>query len=204
MINIELNYSDWKAKVDTDLLSHFSYKEIGTYKLIAIDGPMVYLHELDQDNDLDYEENYLINANKKAGNYYSREPFATKVLKNGTKLFRRKHGKKETIQANTSKDIIFINPYNSAKVNKLEIIDANALDRIDLQVLDTPSGTISTIPNYMLNQFGFDVVVADLIYSDKSDYDADLIKDMQVKITYHNDSNIDKEVGFNIIFHEVV
>ena len=67
-----------------------------------------------------------------------------------------------------------------------------------------PTGTFSTVPNYMLNQFGFNVVVSELLYSDKSDYDADLIKDMKVKLVYKNDTNASKEVGVNITFHEVV
>lgn len=136
--------------------------------------------------------------------YYQREPFASKKLSSGKSLFRRKHGKKETIISGEEKDIIFDVPYGNCKINKLEVIDANALDRIDLMVLDTPTGSISSVPNYMLNQFGFDVIVSDLLYSDKSDYDADLIKDMQIKIVYKNDGDQDKTVGFNIIFHEVI
>lgn len=204
MIEIDLNYTDWKSNIDSKNLDHLSYISGSRYFLIAIDGQIIFKHHLDQDDQSDYEANYLPSANKKMGSFYSREPFATKVLKDGSKLYRRKHGQKITIPAGESRDVIFVNPYSNAKINKLEVIDGNALDRIDLMVLDTPSGTISTVPNYLLNQFGFDVVVSELLYSDKSDYDADLIKDMQVKIVYKNDSDIEKTVGFNLIYHEVV
>lgn len=133
--------------------------------------------------------------------------FASKAVSGG-KLFRRKHGKKETILAGEEKEIVFTVPYNTAKINKLEIIDANALDRIDLKVFSpvaTATAAAYGMPaDTMLNQFGFDVVVSDLLYSDKSDYDADVLKDMRIVITYKNDGANHKTVGFNLIYHEVV
>jgi hypothetical protein len=212
MINIDLNYADWKSQVDTKELDHFNYKVKDIYFLIAIDGPLTFKCKLDLDDNSDYEANYLSNSNKKVGSFYQREPFASKLLKDGSKLYRRKHGYKETILANSNKEILINVPYANCKINKLEIIDGNALDRIDMMVLDTPTGTISAtleatgytaIPDLMLNQFGDNVVISELLYSDKSDYDADLIQDMKVKIVYYNDTNADKEVGFNVIFHEV-
>jgi len=209
MIEIKIsNYSDWKMKVSSDNLDHFSYIESSEYKLISIDGMIVYTHELDDDDVENYESMLLGKCNKKLGNYYSREPFASKVLKDGTKLFRRKYGVKETIGANSEKDIIFTVPYAKAKINKVEVISANALDRIDLFVkspVDEPTATAYGMPtNYLLNQFGFNVIVSDLLYSDKSDYDADVFAGMQVVIRYKNDTNENKSVGFNLIYHEVV
>ena len=208
MINIDLNYTDWKSNVDSKGLDHFSYISGERYFLMAIDGQLVFKHHLDQDDVADYEANYLPSANKKMGSFYSREPFATKELKDGSKLFRRKHGVKETIPANDSKEIVFTVPYSKAKINKLEVIDANALDRVDLLVkspVDAQVAAAYGMPaNYILNQFGFDVVVSDLLYSDKSDYDADVYQGMQIIVNYKNDSASAKEVGFNLIYHEVV
>ena len=207
-MEIELNYIDWKSNVDTKSLDHFSYIQDGHYFLIAIDGILIFKHKLDIDNNADYETSYLPSANKKLGSFYSREPFATKVLKDGSKLFRRKHGQKATIPANSSQDVIFTVPYAQAKINKLEIIDANPLDRVDLKVkspVDAPTAAAYGFPaDYLLNQFGFDVVVSDLLYSDKSDYDADVYAGFQIIVTYKNDTNADKEVGLNLIYHEVV
>lgn len=138
----------------------------------------------------------------------AKPPFADKVLSNGKKLFRRKHGVKETINANSEKEIIFTVPYASARINKLEVISANELDRVDLVVkspLDANIAASYGFPaNYLLNQFGFDVVVSSLLYSDKSDYDAAVLQHMQIIIVYKNDTNEAKEVGFNLIYHEEV
>lgn len=208
MINIDLDYIDWKQNINDKKLPHFSYIQNGRYFLLAIDGQLVFKHQLDDDDVTDYEANYLPNANKKMGSFYSREPFATKELKDGSKLFRRKHGVKETILAGQEKDIIFTVPYAKAKINKLEVIDASLLDRVDLLVkspLDAGVASAYGMPaDYLLNQFGFDVVVSNLLYSDKSDYDADVYQGFQIVVRYKNDSSIDKEVGFNLIYHEVV
>ena len=208
MIKIELDYTDWKNEVTTKKLEHYSYKKNGAYQILGVDGQLVFEHDLDPDNVDDYETNFPALANKKMGSFYSREPFATKELKDGSKLFRRKHGIKETILANSEKEIVFTVPYSKAKINKLEIIDANALDLVDLIVKSPVDPAIAAAygmpADYMLNQFGFDVVVSELLYSDKSDYDADVYAGFQVVIVYKNQTNADKEVGFNLIYHEVV
>lgn len=138
----------------------------------------------------------------------NREPFAAKTLSDGSKLFRRKHGQKVTIAAQSSSTIIFTVPYTRAKINKLEIIDANALDRVDLLVKSpidpNTAAAYGFPPDYLLNQFGFDVIVSNLLYSDKSDYDADVFAGFQIVVTYKNDTDTDKQVGFNLIYHEVV
>lgn len=131
-------------------------------------------------------------------------PFAAKVLPNGKKLFRRKHGVSETIEANSSGTISLVIPYALAKVNKVEIINCAVGDTADLKVYDTPTGTISTVPNYMLNQFGFDVVLPNGFYVDESNYDADLIQDMKIEITYTNNSDQNRLVGINIVLHQLV
>lgn len=141
-------------------------------------------------------------------NTLTNSPFAEKTLPDGSKLFRRKHGKKETILANSFKDIVFTAPYAKSKINKLEIIGANDLDRVDLSVyspLDPATAAAYGMPaNILLNQFGFDVVVSSWLYSDKSDYDADVYAGFQIIVRYKNDTANDVEVGFNLIYHEVV
>lgn len=208
MIEIKLDYTNWKSNITEKGLDHFYYKNGDRYNIIAVDGPIYYTHELDQDDSADYESNFISQANKKMGSFYSREPFATKILKDGSKLFRRKHGIKETILAGNEKQIIFTSPYTKAKINKLEIITANANDRVDLIVKSPVDPVVAAAygmpADTVLNQFGFNVVVSDFLYSDKSDYDAEVYMGMQVVIVYKNDSNVDSEVGFNLVYHEVV
>lgn len=156
------------------------------------------------DNSHEFEVNYLDKVNKPQ-RYFP--PFKSKNLPDGTKLFRRKHGKIETIQGNSEKLVIFECPYAKAKINKIEVIDANPLDQIDLYVNSPKDAAIAALygmpADYMLNQFGFGVAVSGLLYSDKSDYDADVYQGFQVIVKYKNRTSNDKEVGFNLIFHEV-
>jgi hypothetical protein len=133
-----------------------------------------------------------------ASNY----PFASKILPNGKKLYARVHG----IQASVSGDaytIDFVIPYNDCKLTGIEIIGGNTGDTINLKVLDTPAGTISGIADYMLNQFGFDVNVSKDFYERDSAYDADLIKDMKIRIEYDSASTLPIPVYINFILHEV-
>jgi len=130
--------------------------------------------------------------------------FADKVTSDGKKLYRRKHGVLGTISANSSGTLQLIVPYTEAKINKIELANCKFGDTVDLKIYDTPTGAVSTIPNYMLNQFGFDVIVPDGFYVDESNYDADLIQDMKVEITYKTNSDSDLQIGMNVTLHEMI
>ena len=131
--------------------------------------------------------------------------FAAKVLPTGEKLYRRKHSSGwQTAPANSSIVLVVSVPYDNAKINSAEIIGCQEGDTVDLKVHDTPTGHFSTVPFYPLNQFGFQVAMPDGIYIDSSDYDADLIRGMEIRITYYNNSDSDKQIAFNATLHEVV
>lgn len=136
------------------------------------------------------------------------EPFKTKQLSNGTKLFRRKHGKKALILANSETEVIFTVPYTQVKINELEIVGGNSLDRVDILIkspIDQETASIhNKEPNIVLNQYGFDINISENFYIDKSEYDADVSKGFQIIIIYKNDTSSDVTVGFNLIYHEVV
>tara|TARA_R110000851_G_scaffold85715_4_gene186255 strand:+ start:690 stop:1094 length:405 start_codon:yes stop_codon:yes gene_type:complete len=129
------------------------------------------------------------------------EAFAKKTL-NGKNLFRRKHGFSKSIAANSVESIILVVPYSSCRINQVEFVNAVNGDTVNLKVLDTTTGLLTTVPSYMLNQFGFDVQLPNGLYVDKSEYDASLIGGMQVLIEYSNNSSVDIIVGGNIIYHE--
>lgn len=136
--------------------------------------------------------------------YTFQYPFAQKITKDGKRLFRRKHGVKKLIQANSTDTINFIVPYTFAKINQAEIINCSVGDVCDLKVYDNSSGTISGVPNLMLNQFGFNVIMPNGMYVDQSNYDADLIQGMKIELTYTNNSSEPKEIGFNITLHQLI
>jgi hypothetical protein len=74
-------------------------------------------------------------------------------------------------------------------------------ETMKLKVLDTATGTITTVPNYLLNQFGFDINLPDGYYVRESHYDADLIKDLVIRVEF---TAIEaRNVGINYSIHEL-
>jgi len=132
----------------------------------------------------------------------SAPPFASKLLPGGKKLFRRVHGVKATLSGDT--DFILTIPYAQCKINGLEIVWAPVGLQVDLKILDSTTGTYTTIPNYQLNQFGFATGIAEHFYTETSNYDADLYINMQVKCTILNPDSLTDTICVNFILHEVV
>lgn len=131
-------------------------------------------------------------------------PFAQKKLANGKKLKRRKHGVRKTISANSTDTITLVVPYSHCKIDEVEIVNCSGNDDVDLKVRDNAVGTFSTFPNAVLDQFGFDVCLSDLYYTDASNYDADLYQSMVIEVTFKNNDNEDKNIGVNFVLHEVI
>lgn len=131
--------------------------------------------------------------------------FADKITWEGTKLFRRKHGSAWTSVAPNSSQIISLTvPYNSAKINKAEILGCREGDSVNLCVHDSVNGDYTGVPDYILSQFGFSVAMPDGFYVDKSEYDADLYIGMQIKVEYTNNSSETRNVAVNFTLHELV
>lgn len=107
-------------------------------------------------------------------------PFAGKVL-GEKKIFSRMTGKKFPVTVGVN-ILDFLIPKTEMKMNGVEITNGKVGETVNFKVLDTATGAISTIPNFMLNQFAFDVNLPDGFYSQKSNYDADVIKDLVIRI----------------------
>jgi len=131
-------------------------------------------------------------------------PFAQKKLSDGRRLFRRKHGVRHIVPANSEHSFTFEIPYVQCKIDEVEIINCSGNDNVDLKVRDNASGTYSSIPNVLLNQFGFNVCLSDLYYADTSNYDANLYQTMKMEVVYRNNDDEDKNIGVNFVLHEVV
>lgn len=126
-------------------------------------------------------------------------PFASKEV-DGMKLYKRVHG--ITLDCTVGLNAFdLVIPYNQAKLNKIEIMWAPEECVADFKVYDTPAGTISTIPNYMLNQFGFGIGVAKDLHIEASEYDADVIKDM--KLSCELTTPIAKKICVNFVLNEL-
>lgn len=126
-------------------------------------------------------------------------PFASKKM-NGKSLYKRIHGISCDVEIGAN-EILFTVPYNLCKITGIEFLNGSHGDSCSLEVLDTATGLITGIPNQKLNQFGFSVYVAHGFYEHKSEYDADLYKDLQLKIIYT--SIEDKNIAMNFILNEL-
>jgi len=133
--------------------------------------------------------------------YYVQSPFTDKKIASG-KLYRRAHGNKHSVTPGDS-SFNFVIPYNQVKINEAQILWGFEGITVDFEVFDTAQGTYSGVPNFKLNQFGFGLGVAKDYFEDISSYDADLYLGMIIKCTFHNPTQITKEVCVNLVLHEV-
>jgi hypothetical protein len=129
-------------------------------------------------------------------------PFASKELPDGKKLYRRKHGYTVALAANTVTIYEITVPYASQKINEAEIIGCLPGIKANFKVVDTASGTYSTIPNFVLDQFGFNVNITKDYFQDISQYDAHCYTGMRLVFEFDN-PNAEHVIGINIVYHEV-
>lgn len=205
---MELNWTKFKAILDSKGLSP---QEIDTpawgYILSAFDGPQTYTCTIDEDDNTgadktDYETNYQPKANRSI--ILPALPFAAKTLPDGSKLYERKHGVAGgEVAAGQSETTIFSVPYPTCKITAVQVVGSKLGDQVDFRILDTPAGTVSTVPNYPLNQFGFGVYVTDGEFKEESRYDADLFLGLQLEMTYTNNGSSPVTPNYNVLLHEL-
>lgn len=138
-----------------------------------------------------------------------RSPFAVKEI-DGKKLFKRVHGVIiDCVEGDNTFDLVI--PYDTAKLNQIDVLWADEGCTVDFKVYDTPVGTISSnleatnytaIPNLMLNQFGFGAGVAKDHFKQHSEYDADVIKDMKLQAVITVPTGGAKKMCVNFILNE--
>jgi hypothetical protein len=116
------------------------------------------------------------------------------------KLYTRATGQIFALAAGAN-TLDFTIPFNEVKFNGLEIDKSKFGEKVSLKILDTASGSISGVPNYVLNQFGFDINLPDGFYRRMSDYDADLFLGLQIRIEYFAVEA--RNIGVNYMLHEL-
>lgn len=203
---IKASYTQLKNYLNTTN-SNFNYLESDTaYDIFLIDGNFKLNCLLRKSNpanvnQTDFEINYKNKANKKVD--IGIDPFASKVLRNGKKVFTRIRG----ISANVGSSATIIDftiPFSLCKITGLEIINTEIGDNATFQIIDTSTGTISGVANAVLNEFGTNVALSKNLYKYVSQYDADLIQDMKLRIVYDSFSMLTfKTVYINYFLHEV-
>ena len=117
-------------------------------------------------------------------------------------LFFRGKGIKQTIEANTTENIIYTMLYPKGKINGVEILYGNDGDICNFKVLDSTTGSYTTVPNYLLNQFGFSWNVKSNGTKEILPYDADLYYGMQLVVEYTNNTDSNTEIAVNFYIHE--
>ena len=159
-----------------------------------------YLQKSDPSNadQTEFESLYKGNAAKRLGGL-KLSPFAEKKFLDKD-MFLRIHGIKHDLNSGTTID--FVIPHNQVKFNIVEIIGGTEGDTVEFKILDTPLGTINGVPSAELNQYGYAVNVAEGHYVKENPYDADMIKDMVVRIEYQTSNP--KTIGINYTMHEIV
>lgn len=126
----------------------------------------------------------------------------TEAFANKGQLFFRGQGVSQTITANSTANIIFTIPYPKTKLNGVEILYGAKGDTCNFKVLDSTTGSYTTVPNYLLNQFGYNWNVEEGSQKELLPYDADVFYGMQLVVEYTNNDNIDKLIGINFYIHE--
>jgi hypothetical protein len=131
-------------------------------------------------------------------------PFASKELPNGKTLHIRNHGYSFTLAANTETYYSVTVPYNHAKINEAEVHWAPEGVFADMKIKDDTSGTYSGVANAVLEQYGDNVCVREGFFQETSPYDADIYLGMVLEFRFNNTSAVEKIIGINIKFHEVL
>lgn len=200
------SWTNFKNLCKANSLTILMEEKESYYLLLAENGPVKYRCDLSKEtpvsaDQLDFETNFKSNTNKKVDRS---DPFAEKTLSTGKKLFRRAHGVQRTLVANADNVIEFTVPYAWCKITTMEIVGLTEMLKADLCIMDTATGSYSTVPNYQLNQFGFNVNVSKDFYKDHSQYDADLYIGMKIKVVIKNNTANTPTIGVNFTLHEVV
>lgn len=142
--------------------------------------------------------NYLLGTSQEV--IVSQQPvFSAKTI-GSKKLFSRTTGKIFALSVGLN-TLDYTITFNEVKFNGLELDKCKFGEKITLKILDTNSGLKSGVPNYTLNTFGFDVNLPDGFYRRISDYDADLVKDLIIRIEYT--ATEARNIGINYMLHEL-
>lgn len=177
--------------------------ELASYIIWSSDGYLTLYCDLYHDeqterstDQADWEDNFKSAATTLPAR---QSPFAEKTV-GGKSLFNRTEGKEFSVSVGDN-DLIYTISWPTVKFTGIEIINGEVGDVVNLKVLDSTTGTYTTVPNYQLNQFGFTVNLPDGFYKRESRYDADLYYGMQIKIELNTATA--RDVRINYVIHEV-
>jgi len=133
-----------------------------------------------------------------SGNIINRShPFGAKA-----DLNFRGTGISGTLAAGEEKQLDMAVAWPKVELTGVEIMGGSLGDNVQLKIVDTEEGTYSTIPNYVLNQFGYDWNLPGTLYIKELPYNATLYQGMKIAVVYKNNSTDATEVFINFDIHE--
>jgi len=199
---IAKNWQDFKSiSVNKNIPMQWSDR-INRYDLAIQDGNFrinYAMPKVNNSDQIDFETNFKPYGNT-ALKYLTSEPFSSKKLPDGRSLFTRITGIEYSLIVGNN-NCYFTIPYPIVKMDGVEVIGGEYGDKVNLWILDTASGDITTIPNYPLDQFGISVGIAAGFYRRESKYEAELTQGIQVWVDYYSVSA--KNTIINYLIHEV-
>lgn len=185
------------------------------YELAIYNGPHTFeCHLLKDDgaDQIDFETNYLPNANKALESRASdgkivmhQDAFADNILPDGKVLYLKIHGMKAVVPAATldidgvtiiptEHEFKFTIPYTEVYLQGAEIF-VDILAQTDMGVKHPVYG--------MVEQYGYNVCMGKIIYKREARYAARIPMGMEVSAVCKNVELTDQEMGVNFILHEI-
>jgi hypothetical protein len=118
-------------------------------------------------------------------------------------LHFRGQGLKHTIAGGDTYSFDYVIPHAQCEFNGVEILYAEGKDVVNLKILDTSTGTYSTIPDFILDQFGTAWNVSKEVCIKELDYNATLYQGMRIVVEYTNNHTAAVEIAVNLNIHKV-
>jgi len=191
------SYTEFKDKINANMLKHYCSTSQGRILLVATDGPFYYTHSLQNINKDDYDENLSSTCNPRFGDEVVLSPFSFKC-----NFMFCGQGVKNIITASSTGNIEFTVLPGIYNFNAVEILNGNYGDVVQLRVMDDALGTYTTVPNMILNQFGTNWNMRQELIKDLP-YPAKLQEGMIIRVVYTNNSLADREIYFNLDLHKI-
>lgn len=217
---MRVSWPIFKTHLAKGLLPQIIKDTDSEYGLVAFDGPMILECTINKRNDdggvpasfTEFDTSYKSKCNIPL--YLNRNsPFDSKMV-GDKRLFRHVFGLfSNEIPPGDTGVIDFVVPFVTCKFNKLCLVNSAFRDTCDFKVYDTPQGLVQlaagvppgmVVPSKLLSLFGHTVSVPSAPYFvDESTYDADLIKDLKLSLSYTNNGSEARTIGVNFIIHEL-
>jgi hypothetical protein len=131
-------------------------------------------------------------------------PLATNSAGNGKAFYQRSVGLRQAVTVANPDPTVFTWTQSSfplAQIYEVEVIGGEIGDYASFKVLDSATGLITGVPNYVLNQFAFTLNIAKDHYSHAAKFPATVPQGLQFQFIYYSVSA--KTIGINLFFNEV-